>query len=89
MKNSCVGVRCPLIKSVTRVYPRTMAKAVLYDHLGFVVGNPTVPEKPIPQIVVWGVDTYLIGCPDEAGRPQYYYTPHFVIPDTFEHLRFD
>ena len=65
-----------------------MAKAVLYDRLGFVVGEPTVPEEPSPQIVVWGADMYLIGCPDEAGRPQYYYTPHFVIPDTREQPRF-
>lgn len=61
-----------------------MVKACLYDQLGYVVGEPDVPADPTPQVVMWGDDTYLAGCPDEQGRPCYYWTAPYVVPDTRE-----
>jgi hypothetical protein len=60
-----------------------MAKAFLYDRLGYVVGEPEVPDL-FPKIVIWGTETFEIGCPNEDDRPQYYWADHFVIPETRE-----
>lgn len=59
-----------------------MVKALLYDRLGFLFGEPEVPSDPLPTVVVWGDDTYVAGGLTEDGRPQYYERQHFVIPET-------
>ena len=64
-----------------------MNKAFLYDRLGYVVGEPNVPEPP-PQVVLWGEDAFLAGCPAEDGRPQYYWATYHVIAETRENPSF-
>jgi len=60
-----------------------MVRAFLYDHHGYLVGEPEVPEIPeLPQVIIWGDDLFVAGCPAETGRPRYYWTKHFVVPET-------
>ncbi len=61
-----------------------MVRAMLYDQLGYVVGEPDIPANPSPQVVIWGDDTYIAGCPDEQGRPCYYRIVPYIILDTRE-----
>ena len=61
-----------------------MVRSLVYDSLGYLVGEPEVPNSPLPPIVVWGDATYVAGDPDDEGRPQYYWRNHFVIPETRE-----
>jgi len=69
-------------------YPTTMVKAILYDRLGYVTGEPLVPIEPSPQIVIWGEETFMAKCPTEEGRPQYQWVDHYVIAETRENTRF-
>ena len=64
-------------------YSGRMVKSILYDPLGYVVGEPDVPDPP-PHIVIWGNEAFLAGCPTEEGRPQYYSCSHYVVPETRE-----
>ena len=67
------------------MYCVSMVKAVVFDELGYVVGEPDVPSDPIPQIVIWGRNTYIAGCPSEDGRPHFFLAEPFVIPETWEY----
>lgn len=60
-----------------------MCKVVLFDHLGFRVGEPEVPS-PLPQVVVWGDEAYVLRGPSENESPQYHACSLFVIPETRE-----
>ena len=59
-----------------------MVKALLYDRLGFLFGEPEVPESPFPRVVVWGDDTYVAEGVTEDGRPHYRECLHYVVPET-------
>jgi hypothetical protein len=64
-----------------------VVKAYLYDRLGYLVCEPEVPTVPsLPQVVIWGEGVYIAGCPDEDGRPNYYWTQPYVIADTRKNL---
>jgi len=78
-----LGLVCKtsLTVPVSYDYPEAMVKAFVYDRWGYVYGEPEVPSDP-PQIIIWGDEVFLAGCPTESGRPQYYACPHFVVPDT-------
>jgi hypothetical protein len=66
-------------------YVMNMIRAYLIDTYGFTVGEPEVPNDPQPpQVVVWGDDLFIEGCPDDDGRPRYYQFQPYIISDTRE-----
>jgi len=58
-----------------------MIRAYLIDHLGYTISEPEVPE-PSPQVVVWGDQLFLAGCPGTDDRPRYHWVEAYVINDT-------
>lgn len=59
-----------------------MVKALLYDYMGYLFGEPEVPDSPLPRVVVWGDDTYVVEGVTEDGRPRYRQCSHYVVDAT-------
>ena len=71
--------------TVTKVYHPYMVKAFLYDQFGYLIGEPEVPARRTPRIVVWGDEIFVRSKKDKNNRPVFVRVRHYVIPDTRDH----
>jgi len=59
-----------------------MISAKIYDDFGYCVGEPKVPDSPLPGVVIWGEETFVRVEPAEDGTPQYRRSLHYVVTET-------